>query len=46
MKKTDFEYDIAKQEKFFYEQLSEQQKRDLPKGFYQQEKIWNRKKCR
>jgi len=27
MKKTDFEYDIAKHEKFFYEQLSERQKR-------------------
>ena len=27
MKKTDFEYDTAKHEKFFYEQLSEQQKR-------------------
>jgi hypothetical protein len=27
MKKADFEYDTAKHEKFFYEQLSEQQKR-------------------
>jgi len=27
MKKTDFEYDIAKHEQFFYEQLSERQKR-------------------
>ena len=27
MKKEDFEYDIAKHEKFFYEQLSERQKR-------------------
>ncbi|MDR1525005.1 MAG: hypothetical protein LBS79_07115 [Tannerella sp.] len=27
MKKTDFAYDMAKHEKFFYEQLSEYQKR-------------------
>jgi transposase len=27
MKKIDFEYDIAKHEKFFYEQLSERQRR-------------------
>ncbi|MDR2692411.1 MAG: hypothetical protein LBB73_09045 [Dysgonamonadaceae bacterium] len=27
MKKTDFEYDMAKHEKFFYAQLSERQKR-------------------
>ena len=27
MKKTDFEYDIAKHEQFFYEQLSEHQRR-------------------
>jgi hypothetical protein len=27
MKKTDFEYDMSKHEKFFYEQLSEHQKR-------------------
>jgi hypothetical protein len=27
MKKADFEYETAKHEKFFYEQLSEQQKR-------------------
>jgi len=27
MKKVDFEYDIAKHESFFYEQLSERQKR-------------------
>ncbi|MDR2691127.1 MAG: hypothetical protein LBB73_02355 [Dysgonamonadaceae bacterium] len=27
MKKTDFEYDVAKHEEFFYAQLSERQKR-------------------
>jgi len=27
MKKADFEYDVAKHESFFYEQLSERQKR-------------------
>jgi hypothetical protein len=27
MKKTDFEYDMAIHEKFFYEQLSERQRR-------------------
>jgi hypothetical protein len=40
MKKTDFEYDIAKHEKFFYEQLSERQRRlyaalkAMEKGYY------------
>jgi hypothetical protein len=40
MKKLDFEYDIAKHEKFFYGQLSERQKRlyaalkAMEKGYY------------
>jgi len=40
MKKTDFEYDIARHEKFFYSQLSERHKRlfvalkAMEKGYY------------
>ncbi|MDR2146217.1 MAG: hypothetical protein LBE91_07155 [Tannerella sp.] len=40
MKKTDFEYDIVKHEKFFYSQLSERHKRQyaalkaMEKGYY------------